>query len=495
MPVVQRRCAAQGALLPEMRREASGRPLRFDASVGPAGDGGASTAHSGVLRSGGVERVCHKDGPGGFRGTPRAVPSARAGGDGAVRRLLCSSDGDGALVFFGFPQANEDDLERAVRASLATLDAVRTIDGEAGRPLRVKIGIATGIAIVGDVVDIDNQRGLDAAGKSLNLAARLQELAEPDTVLITDAVRQLLGPLFIYRDLGMRAVKGWKEAIGVVQVLGPAAHAGRFEARTRHKLTPLIGRDPEVDNLRSWWAAARDGAGRVVVLTGEAGIGKSRLAAQLMVETELETHARLRWFAAAHQAGVPLHPCIQQIQHAAGLANDDPPELRRAKLESVLGEASEEDLVLIGSLLMADVDRLAPVLQSAPQRRRERTLQALLNWLVRICHRHPVLAVFEDAHWCDPTTAELLEMVVRRIGTLPLLMMVTARPEFRPGWLGAEQVENLLLRPLRPEEGVALIGVWPAPMPWRGTSSTRSSCDAMECRCFSKRSPRRSSKI
>ena len=365
--------------------------------------------------------------------------------------------GDGALVFFGYPRANEDDLERAVRASLATLDVVRMMDGEAGRPLHVKIGIATGIAIVGDLVNFNDQRGLDAAGKSLNLAARLQELANPDTVLVTDTIRHLLGPLFVYHDLGMRTVKGWKEAIGVVQVLGPAAHASRFEARTHHKLTPLIGRDSEVGKLSSLWAAARDGAGRVVVLTGEAGIGKSRLAAQLMVETELETHALLRWFATAHLIGVPLHPCIQQIQLAAGLANDDPTELRRTKLQSVLADASEDDFILIANLLMAHVDLRAPVLQSSPQRRRERTLQALLNWLVRICNRHPVLAIFDDAHWCDPTTAELLGMVVRRIGSLPLLLVITARPEFRPDWLGAEKVENILLKPLRPDESVALI--------------------------------------
>jgi predicted ATPase/class 3 adenylate cyclase len=365
--------------------------------------------------------------------------------------------GDGALVFFGFPRAEEDDLERAVRASLATVEAVRTIDVGSGRRLHVKIGVATGIAIVGDVVEVENQRGLDAAGEALNLAARLQDIAEPDTVLVTEAVRQLLGPLFVYRNLGTRQVKGWTDPVRIVQVLEPAADLDRFRARTPHQLPPLIGRDREIGRLRRLWAAARDGAGSVVLLTGDAGIGKSRLAAQLLLETEAEPHVRLRWFAAAHQEGIPLHPCLQQIRNAAGLAVDDPPEQRRSKLENVLGDAPEEDFVLIASLLLADVDWTAPVLQSSPQRRRERTLQALFDWVVRVCRRRPVLGVLEDAHWCDPTTAELLGMVARAAGTLPLLVVVTARPEFRPDWLAAEGVESISLRPLPPGESATLI--------------------------------------
>ncbi|MBV9776230.1 MAG: AAA family ATPase [Acetobacteraceae bacterium] len=365
--------------------------------------------------------------------------------------------GDGALVFFGFPHAHEDDAERAVRASLLTLEAVAAIRGVDGHPPHARIGIATGIAILSHVADTGSARGLDAAGEAPSLAARLQQIAEPDTVVIAESVRRLVGPLFVYRELGTRSLKGWDKPIAVAEVLRPASNPSRFAARVGPRRTPLVGRRAMVERLAALWRDARDGAGRIALVTGEPGIGKSRLAAHLMADTALETHIRIRWFCVAHQQDVALHPCLQYLEHTARIRREDSPELRRTKLESVLLGASAEDLTLIASLMQLAVDPRATILQSSPRRRRERTLRAILQVLVRACHRHPVLAIVEDAHWADPSTSEFLSLVARQAASLPLLLVVTARPEFTPSWIDAAGLEHITLQPLRPRESAELV--------------------------------------
>jgi predicted ATPase/class 3 adenylate cyclase len=365
--------------------------------------------------------------------------------------------GDGALVFFGFPQAHEDDAERAVRASLAMVDAAGAIEGPDGHALQVKIGIATGVAIVGDLVNAGSDRGLDVSGEAPNLAHRLQTLAEPGTVLIADDLRRMLGPLFIYRDLGRHALKGWEAPIAIARVLRPAANPSRFDARTNRQLMPLLGRSAEISQLMAAWRAARQGVGRVVLITGEPGIGKSRLTAEVMAETTFEPHARLRWFCFAHQQGVALYPFVQQVEYVAGLLPEDPPELRRAKLDSVLSDAPEDEFALIANLLAVPFDRRSAVMQSSLQRRRDRTQDALLNWLARASRRRPILGILEDAHWADPSTAELLDLLVSRAASLPILLLVTARPEFRPDWIARDGVEQIVLAPLGPRDGAALV--------------------------------------
>ncbi|MBN9564324.1 MAG: AAA family ATPase [Alphaproteobacteria bacterium] len=365
--------------------------------------------------------------------------------------------GDGALVFFGFPQAHEDDAERAVRASLATVEAAGAIEGPDGRALQVKIGIATGVTIVGDLVNAGSDRGLDVSGEAPNLAHRLQTLAEPGTVLVSDNLRRMLGPLFVYRDLGRHALKGWEAPVAIAQVLRPAANPSRFDARTNRQLMPLLGRGAEISRLMASWRAARQGVGRVVLITGEPGIGKSRLTAELVAGTIFDAHARLRWFCFAHQQGVALYPFIQHVEHAAGLMPEDPPELRRTKLDTVLRDAPEDEFTLIANLLTVPFDRRSSVMQSSLQRRRDRTQDALLNWLTRFCGRRPVLGILEDAHWADPSTVEVLDLLVSRVASLPLLLLVTARPEFRPDWIGRDGVEEIVLSPLGPSDGAELV--------------------------------------
>jgi class 3 adenylate cyclase/predicted ATPase len=365
--------------------------------------------------------------------------------------------GDGALVFFGFPRAHEDDAERAVRASLLTIEAVTAITGADGHQPHARIGIATGITILSHVADTGSARGLDAAGEAPRLAARLQQLAELDTVVVAESVRRLIEPLFVYRELGLHSVKGWDKPIAVAQVVRPAANPNRFEARVGPRWTPLVGRRATVERLTTLWRDACNGAGRSAFVTGEPGIGKSRLAAQLMAETTLETHIRIRWFCVAHQQNVALHPLLQYLEHTARIRREDSPELRRTKLESILLGASSEDFTLIASLMQLPVDPRATVLQSSPRRRRERTLRAMLQALVRACHRHPVLAIVEDAHWADPSTSEFLSLVVRQAASLPLLLVVTTRPEFKPNWTDAAGLEHIPLQPLRPSESAELV--------------------------------------
>ncbi|HJS85629.1 MAG TPA: adenylate/guanylate cyclase domain-containing protein [Acetobacteraceae bacterium] len=371
--------------------------------------------------------------------------------------FLAQPLGDGALFLFGYPQTNEDDTERAIRAGLATIEAVTAITDQDGRRLHVRVGIATGIAVVDNTADIDGARRPNVSGEAPNLAARLQALAAPDTVLVADNVRRLAGELFVYRDLGMQTLKGWKSPVPVAEVMRPAANPSRFDARTGRRLTPLIGRAPEAERLLALWRTARNGAGRVALVTGEPGIGKSRLVAQLIAETKLDAPTRLRWFCVAHQQGTALHPCVQQFEFASGIAPEDPPEVREAKLKPLLEGASPEDLVLLANLLMLPFDRRSPVLQASLQQRRERTLRALLNVQTRLCARRPILALFEDAHWSDPTSAEYVDLLVRHMASLPILLVVTARPEFKPDWINADVVEHIVLQPLRPDEGAALV--------------------------------------
>jgi class 3 adenylate cyclase len=368
--------------------------------------------------------------------------------------------GDGALVFFGFPTAHENDAERAIQASLRTLEAIAAITGTDGRKLHARIGVATGVAVVGncDVAETSTGHRLYGAGEALNLAARLQQLAEPDMLVVNEDVRRLAGGLFIYRELGHQTVKGWGKPIAVFQVLHPSANPSRFAARTGMRLTPFIGRDAAIKSLMTLWSKARDGVGQVAFVTGEMGMGKSRLSVELLRRTKLEALTRVRWFCAEHQQGVALYPCLQQLEHAARLKREDPPASRRAKLQqTVLKGSSIADFALIGSLLHLPIDPSSPIAQLSLPRRRARTLHALIQVLKRLCEKSPVLAIVEDVHWCDPTTRELLTLIVHEAKSLPLLVVMTARPHFTPDWSAVPCVTRIPVEPLSASQSIELI--------------------------------------
>jgi class 3 adenylate cyclase len=321
--------------------------------------------------------------------------------------------GDGVLVYFGYPQALEDAAERAVQAGLALVRVVsRVRDGE---PLRVRIGIATGQVVVGDLITSGEGQERGVVGGTPNLAARLQALAEPDAVLIAQHTRQLLGDLFEYRNLGAVEVKGFHEPIYAYQVVGESAVESRFEALHGTMPTPLVGREEEIDPLQRQWQRAKRGEGRVVLLSGEPGIGKSRLVVTLQERIQAEPHTRLRYFCSPHHQDSALHPTIAQLGRAAGFERDDTPDEKLDKLSALLGAASPEDGALLAELLSLSTEGRFPRLQLPPQRKKEKTFDVLLGQLEDLARRGPVLMLFEDVHWIDPSSRELLDLVIDRV--------------------------------------------------------------------------------
>jgi class 3 adenylate cyclase len=373
--------------------------------------------------------------------------------DGFVAKYM----GDGVLVYFGYPQAHEDDAERAVRAGLALIEAVHRLGSP--RPLQVRIGVATGLVVVGELVDQRDVRERAVVGETPNLAARLQSLAEPNTLVIGPSTRRLLGDLFEYRDLGTVEVKGFAELVRAWQVLREGTFESRFEAfhSAVATLTTLIGREEELELLLRRWHQARDGDGRVVLVSGEPGIGKSRLARAIQERLATEPHTRIRYFCSPHHLDSPLFPIIGQLERAAGFARSNPVEAKLVKLRALFepGSRSEEDMALLAELL--SLARTGPELDLTPQRKREKTLEALLHQLDYLAQRQPVLMLFEDVHWIDPTSRELLDYIVDRGRRLPILLIITFRPEFQPAWSGQPHVTILTLNRLSRRNGAALV--------------------------------------
>ena len=372
-------------------------------------------------------------------GFQRTVAETIGNFDGFVAKYM----GDGVLTYFGYPRAQEHDAERAVRAGLALVQAADAAE----TTLRLRVGIATGLVVAGDLVGSGSAQEQAVVGETPNLAARLQGLAEPNQVLICPTTRRLVGNFFDCRDLGAIALKGFAAPVPVAQVLGDSVVAGRFEALRASSLTPLVGGEEELELVLRRWERAKTGAGQVILISGEPGLGKSHIVVALQDHLRAEPHTRLGYFCSSHHSDTAFYPFTDQLTRAAGIGREDAPS---DKLGSLLtrSTASREEIALLADFisLPGSDDRQSTGLGS--EHKKERIFQAIVRQIERLAARAPVLMVFEDAHWSDPTSVELLNDIIERLRALSVLLIVTFRPEFHSQWGSEPHIFTLILHRL-----------------------------------------------
>ena len=329
---------------------------------------------------------------------------------------------------------------------------------DSSEKLRIRIGVATGLAVVGNLIGSGAAQEQPAIGDTPNLAARLQAIAGPNEIVIPESTRRLVGNLFEYESLGDVEVKGLPGPVAAFRVLRESGLSSRFEA-LRTGETPLIGREEEMELLCRRWALAKAGRGQVVLISAEPGIGKSRLAEAFRLSLESASHTRLRYFCSPHHQDSALFPVIGQWEEAAGFERDDTPAVRLEKLEALVtaNAPAEGDVQLLAELVSVPFEERYPALNLTPQRKKEKTYQALLRQLGGLARRQPILMIFEDLHWADPSSHELLDLTVEQIGQLPMLLIMTFRPEFQPPWIGQPHVTTVFLRRLGREESGELV--------------------------------------
>jgi predicted ATPase/class 3 adenylate cyclase len=376
--------------------------------------------------------------------------------DGFVARFF----GDGILAYFGFPHAHEDDAARAVHVGLEIAEAVAGLQTRARQKLAARVGIATGLVVVGDLVGEGSAQEQAVVGDTPNLAARLQGLADAGGVVVSAATRRLLGDRFRLRNLGKHVVKGLAEPVEAWAALGVSESESRFEAAHPARLIGLVGRETESGELIAHQRRAWAGQGQTVQIFGEAGIGKSRISAWLADQVADTPHTKLRYQCSPYHRDSALHPFIQQFERAAGIAPQEDPVAKLEKLEQALGLAGDrmnEVAPLVASMLSIPFGHRYPPLSLSAAQQRHQTLSALLDQIEDLAGKQPVLMLFEDAHWADATSLEVLDLAIERVRRLPALLLVTYRPEFDPPWKGLPDVAEIVLQRLDRADAETLV--------------------------------------
>ena len=384
-----------------------------------------------------------------MREVMQAYQNAVAAEIGCLEGHLARFVGDGVLAYFGWPVAHEEDAESAVRAGLALVEAVARLEVPISGRLRARVGIATGTVVVGELFASGVPGEQEVVGETPNLAARLQALAAPGTVLVADATRRLLGGLFEFADLGTRTLKGFAVPVRAWQVTGAGVTASRFAARALGRLSPLVDREAELRLLLERWQRARAGEGQVVLVSGEPGIGKSRITLALREHLRAEPRTILQYFCSPFHTNSALYPVIVQLERAAEFRRDEAPAQKLAKLELFLAQSTDDVrgvLPLFRDLLSLPAEGVDLLPDVTPRKRRAQIFKALLDQLACLAARRPVLIVLEDAQWLDPTSIELFGLISARIRRLPALLVITSRPEFVCPWSGPHLTRLVLSR-------------------------------------------------
>ena len=390
----------------------------------------------------------------------RAYQDACAGAiaryDGFVAKFM----GDGILAYFGFPRAHEEDAERAVRAGLDITTVIAKLETRAKESLRVRIGVATGVVVVGDLVGQGSAREQAVVGETPNLAARLQALAEPGSVVIAEATRRLLGGAFELHPLGHQNLKGFDAPVPAWTVLREAENVSRFEASRAQGMTPLIGREHEVALLIDRWRNASGGEGQLALISGEAGIGKSRILAALGEQLAGESLVGVRYLCSPHHVNDAFYPITSEIWRASGFVSGESAAARLDKLEAVIARSGLEAKTVapyLAALLLIPFQGRYPPIEMASSEQKERTIAALIALFEGLTKDAPVLALLEDAHWIDPTSLDLFGRLVDRLPELRALLVITFRPEFVAPWLGRAHVTSLQLSRFGRRHALAMV--------------------------------------
>jgi class 3 adenylate cyclase/predicted ATPase len=369
--------------------------------------------------------------------------------------LVANYIGDGVMALFGYPRAHEDDAERAMHAALTI---IRANSGSKAH-VKVRIGVATGLVVVGEDGTGPLTKEKTVVGEAPNLAAHLQAEAQPNNILISDATRRLLGDVFELEELKLGRLRSSKEPVTVWRVIGEKAVISRFAAHAA-SLTNFVGRDQELALLTDRWHHAIQGEGQIVVLSGEAGIGKSRIVDAFHQLISDEPHVTVRYQCSPYHIDSALYPIIRQLEHAAGLVADDPPVAKLDKVEALLQRTTtslQEVVPLFAALLSIPTNSRYPLPDPDPQRRKERTLNAVIDQLASLAQIGPVLIILEDVHWADPTTLDLVGRTTLRFSEMRVLLIMTCRPEFTAPWTGHTQVTALLLNRLARQHCRAMV--------------------------------------